>query len=176
MDCFNKAVITILEHEGGFSNHEADPGGATNYGISLRWLKTQGLLGDLDSDGDVDIDDIKALTHEDAVRIYHNKWWDKYHYDRVTDCTLATKIFDMSVNMGGYRAHKLVQYAIRAIGITIVVDGIIGPQTITAINTAPADTLLDAIRAEQKRFYLGLIARDQTLAIFRKGGLRRAQA
>ena len=60
MGCFSKAITVILKHEGGFSNHSSDPGGATNYGISLRWLKSEGLYGDLDDDGDVDIDDINT--------------------------------------------------------------------------------------------------------------------
>ena len=176
MDCFNKAITVVLEHEGGFSNHEADPGGATNYGISLRWLKTQGLYGDLDDDGDVDIDDILAVDLDMAKRIYREKFWQKNHYDRVIDCDVATKIFDMSVNMGATQAHKLLQRALNGLGDSLAVDGIIGPITITAMNTVDPDSLVEALRDEQRRFYLSLIKNRPSLAVFQRGWLRRALA
>lgn len=176
MDCFNEAIIRLKPLEGGFSNHKDDPGGATNYGISLRWLKTQGLLGDLDDDGDVDIDDILAMDWETAVSIYRDKWWNKYHYDRIKDCEIAGKVFDISVNMGARQAHKLVQRALRTLGADIAVDGIVGPITIKGMNTEDPDILLDEIRNEQRRFYLNLIKRKPSLAVFKKGWLRRAAA
>ena len=36
---FGKAFAKIIELEGGFVDHPDDPGGATNLGISLRFLK-----------------------------------------------------------------------------------------------------------------------------------------
>lgn len=176
MSCFNKAVIIILEHEGGFSDHEADPGGATNFGISLRWLKSQGLYGDFDDNQKVDIDDIKAIDIQTATRIYREKWWNKYHYDRFIDCEIATKVFDMSVNMGSNRAHRILQLAINALGGNLVVDGILGPITMKSTNIEPKDILLDEIRGEQKRFYLRLIAKRPDMVVFKRGWLKRAAA
>jgi len=175
-DCFNKAVAIILAHEGGFSNHGADPGGATNYGISLRWLKSEGMYGDLDDDGDVDIKDILAIDVGHATRIYRDKWWNKYHYDRVIDCEVATKVFDMSVNMGAAQAHKLAQRALNSLGGRLDADGIVGPITLSAINTAEPSNLLDALRDEQKRFYLSLIKHRPSLAVFKRGWIKRASA
>ena len=175
-DCFNRAVAVVLSHEGGFSNHGSDPGGATNHGISLRWLKTQGLYGDLDDDGDVDIEDILAIDIGHATRIYREKFWQKNHYDRVIDCDVATKVFDMSVNMGAYQAHKILQRALNSIGDRLAVDGVIGPITVAATNTANPDDLLEALRHEQRLFYLSLIKRRPSLAVFEKGWLRRALA
>ena len=174
MSCFNQAIIVILKHEGGFSNHDADPGGATNFGISLRWLKSQGMYGDLDDDGDVDIDDIKAIDIETATRMYHEKWWNKYHYDRFKDCDIATKVFDMSVNMGGNRAHRILQQAINSLGGNLIIDGIVGPITMKSANIEDPEILLDEIRGEQKRFYLRLISKRPSMSVFRKGWIRRA--
>lgn len=176
MGCFSEAVLVVLKHEGGFSNHSADPGGATNFGISLRWLKSQGLYGDLDDDGDVDINDILSLDIEKASIIYREKWWDRYHYDRFKNCSIATKVLDMSVNMGPSRAHKILQRSINTLGGNLSVDGIVGPITITAVNIEDSQTLLDEIRQEQARFYLGLIARRPSMSVFRKGWLARAKA
>ena len=176
MACFEKAVTVILDHEGGFSNHEADPGGATNYGISLRWLKTQGLYGDFDDDGKVDIDDIKAIDVATATRIYREKWWNKYHYDRFVDCSVATKIFDMSVNMGGSRAHKILQQSLKSLGNSLVVDGIIGPVTVKTTNIENAAILLKEIREEQRLFYIRLISNRPELSVFKRGWMKRAAA
>ena len=176
MSCFSKAITVVLEHEGGFSDHPSDPGGATNFGISLRWLRDQGLYGDFDDDGDVDIDDIKAITSETASRIYREKWWNKYHYDRIIDCDLATKVFDMSINMGSNRAHRILQQSINNIGGNLNIDGIIGPITVKAVNVDDKDMLMTEIRGEQRRFYLRLISKRPELSIFKKGWLRRAEA
>ncbi len=63
MSNFEKAVEKVLEHEGGYVDHKNDPGGATNYGISLRFVKqSTGIDLDVDGDGDIDADDIKAMT------------------------------------------------------------------------------------------------------------------
>ena len=35
MSDFNDAIPTVLRHEGGFVDSPNDPGGATNFGVSL---------------------------------------------------------------------------------------------------------------------------------------------
>ena len=51
MSLFDKCLKIVLIHEGGYSDDPDDPGGTTNYGISLRFLKSVGLeLGDVDDD------------------------------------------------------------------------------------------------------------------------------
>ena len=59
---FNKAHKFVAKWEGGYVNDPDDPGGATNYGVSLRWLKSLGLdQGDIDHDGDL------ATIYYDAI-------------------------------------------------------------------------------------------------------------
>ena len=71
MSNFESAVEKVLKHEGGYVDHANDPGGATNYGISLRFVKqSTGIDLDVDGDGDIDADDIKAMTPEQAKEIY----------------------------------------------------------------------------------------------------------
>ena len=52
---FTAAVARVLEHEGGFVDDPVDPGGATNWGISLRYLKKAGAV-DANVDGWLDDD------------------------------------------------------------------------------------------------------------------------
>lgn len=178
---FNHAVKVVLKHEGGFVNHKKDPGGATNYGVSLRFLlrneadiKLAGLDLDKDGDGDIDAEDIAQMTEKDARDVYFKFWWDKYNYKQILDVDLATKIMDMSVNMGAKQAHKLVQRACRACGTVLVDDGILGPKSFKAINKCADGVLLGAIRTEQKHFYLKLIENNPNFMAFKTGWLNRA--
>lgn len=166
---FDLAIPTILRHEGGYVNNPADPGGATNFGVSLRWLKSQGLAGDIDHDGDVDINDIKAMTVDDAKALYHKFWWNPYNYDAILPQAVATKIFDMAVNMGAPRAHKMVQQA-----LNLTQDGVIGPKTLGLINTTNSLTLIQSLQNIQAQFYRDIVASNPARQQFLKGWLNRA--
>ena len=179
-DKFNKSVLTILKHEGGFINDKDDPGGATNYGVSLRFLLQEGdlAIGDIDGDGDIDADDVSKMTIEQAKAVYFKCWWQKYGYEQIGDLALVTKVFDMSVNMGGKQAHTLLQRAILACGIPVVEDGALGPKCFGAmdsiVSAGGGDALLASLRSEQAGFYRTLICQKPVFEKYRKGWLRRA--
>lgn len=179
MATFDKAIGIILQHEGGWVNNPNDPGGATNFGISLRFLADHPELGDFDHDGDVDAEDIKAMTVEDAKKVYKSEWWDKFNYGNIVDQTIATKVFDFSVNMGAKRAHILLQRGLNAaFGLKLTEDGIIGPATMSVINSAidgsGEQQLLDAYSNAAWDFYQRIIQGNPKLAVFQKGWKNRA--
>jgi len=180
---FEEAVETILRHEGGYVNHPNDPGGATNYGVSLRFLRgLDGLEGDFDGDGDVDANDILKMTKEDAIAIYKKHWWDKFGYERLDDQRLATKVFDMAVNMGAPRAHKLLQQALGRRGFPVTVDGMLGPKTVEACNSflspacfyGTAKMLYTTVQDVLADFYTSLVKNNPKFKPFLKGWLNRA--
>lgn len=178
---FDKAITIVLRHEGGFVDHKSDPGGATNHGVSLRFLQTIGDLdgdgyqdGDLDQDGDVDAEDIKAMTMENAVGFYRSQWWDRYGYGRILNVDVAAKVFDLAVNMGAHQAHLILQRALRSAGQPVTEDGIIGSKTIDAVNGAISHVLLAAMRSESAGFYRVLIAKKPDLGTFKNGWIKRA--
>lgn len=176
---FQKAIKIVLAHEGGFVDDPDDPGGTTSFGISLRWLKTVGDLdkdgyldGDLDHDGDVDSEDIRKMKKSDAIELYYTQWWRRYKYYRITDPQVATKIFDLSVNMGPKQCHKIVQRSLWACRHKLVDDGVLGPLTFNAINKVwPARILTVAIRVGAACFY-----RSLNRPKYIKGWLRRAHS
>jgi len=112
-EMFDYSVKALLAIEGPFSNDKSDPGGATNYGISLRFLKSAGI--DIDGDGDTDLDDILALDEPKSREIYRQYFWNKYHYSRINNEDIAKKIFDMTVNMGASRSHKIAQISVNRV-------------------------------------------------------------
>lgn len=179
MASFEKAIPIILKHEGGFVNHSSDPGGATNYGISLRFLRGLPIIdADLNGDGNVDIEDIKNMTAEQAIKLYKKYFWDTNKYQNINDDTIATKIFDMTVNMGAKRSHMITQTALnKCFGMKLTVDGILGPATISVINAIEDDNeqiVLTTICQEQFAFYLRLVEQKPELKVFINGWKRRA--
>lgn len=174
------AFAKIIELEGGFTDHENDPGGATNLGISLRFLQQNDEydLGDLDNDGDLDYDDIKLMTLADASKLYKKHWWDKYGYEGIPNQAVANKIFDMAVNMGARQAHKLLQRAINCVlgQRALVDDGLLGPKSSQAMQVALQQplALLASLRAQQEGFYRTLVAGNSSFKVFLQGWINRA--
>jgi len=154
MASFKQAVYVVLQHEGLLSEDPADHGGTTNYGISLGFLKAEGI--DIDGDGDSDAIDVRELSKEKAMDIYEEYFWDRHQYGRIFDQQVATKVFDLAVNMGAKRLHKLLQRALCSIGLPVAVDGIFGQETLNAVNCADPDQLHAALRKEADRFYRSL--------------------
>lgn len=157
---FDAAVALVLQHEGGYANDAADPGGATKFGISKRAYP--GV-------------DIAALTREDAIAIYRRDWWDRYGYGGLND-EIAVKVFDLAVNMGAATAHKLLQSALQSQGEPVAVDGVFGPETCAAANRCDAVELHQALRDAAAEHYRHLVERDPSLAKFLGGWLTRAAA
>ena len=174
MASFEPAIGRVLREEGGYVNDPDDPGGATNYGISLRWLKGIAKRGDFDDDGDVDAQDIRLIDSTRAIELYREFWWDKFKYGELESQSVANSLFSFSINMGSRRAHKLIQRALLACGFTLDVDGQLGPISRTAISRADPAMLLGALRAEAAAYYRLLVTLKPKRAKFLKGWLRRA--
>jgi len=60
---FDTAFERLIGHEGGYVNHPDDPGGETNWGITLRTAREQGYTGEM-----------RDLTRGEAkrARVYPN--------------------------------------------------------------------------------------------------------
>ncbi len=179
---FRRALVIVLEHEGGYVDNPDDPGGVTNYGISLRTLaKLDGV--DMDGDGAADYDfngdgiingqDIREMGEADVRRFYYHEFWQKYSYGSLP-LNVAIKVFDLSVNMGPRQAHKILQRALMANGHHLKDDGIIGSITRTLVGVTAEACLIAALRAEAAGFYRGLAAQSDNYETFLKGWLRRA--
>lgn len=136
---FENAVEVVLKHEGGYVDHPSDPGGATNYGISLRFALDRGTMLDQDGDGDVDKTDIRLLTRDSAKMVYREVFWRAIRGDELpTGVDLA--LFDFAVNSGPARAIRYMQ---KVLGIQE--DGVFGPQTMAAVKIENATTLVQRL-------------------------------
>ena len=147
MQKINDIAQEILNAEGGFVNDPDDPGGPTNYGVTLKTLERLGH--DLNQDGRVDIADLKKLSSTQAIQIFVQDYFYKPRIDQLPHM-LHARVFDMYVNAGTH-AVKVLQRALILFDMEITVDGVIGPITIAATQTAARrapDHLVDAYGIE----------------------------
>lgn len=170
MGNFEKTHAFTALWEGGRAEHPADPGGTTNYGISLRFLKEQGDEGDIDGDGDVDADDVLALTPEAAARLMKRHFWDPLRLDELKPFCAAV-IYDTAVNMGASCARRLTQ---KALGLRE--DGVWGPLTFAALRTCSDRKTAVAVCHLRRARYHELVRKNAELAPFLRGWLRRVDS
>ncbi|HEV2387347.1 MAG TPA: glycosyl hydrolase 108 family protein [Candidatus Acidoferrales bacterium] len=131
---FDTAIAVVLVHEGGFSDDPADPGGATNFGISLRFLERvrPGTTAA----------DIRNLTVDDAKSLYRTYFWtlNARTLDALTDQAVATKVLDIVVQFGAPAGVTEVQKTLQKLGASLAADGAYGSITESALNQFSASS------------------------------------
>ena len=145
----------IVNREGGFVNDPDDPGGPTKFGVTLGTLKRLGI--DRDSDGDIDIGDLRALSRQDARDVFITHYFTRPNLGALP-AVLQPSVFDMQVNAGS-AAVRILQRLLNDFGQRLEVDGIVGPRTAAAANhvaTIAPDHLADAYGIARRNFYYAL--------------------
>ncbi len=174
MSTFDLAIPVILAHEGGWVSNPADPGGETNYGISTLIIRREGITAEklgIDPATMFQPGYLKPMKVDAAKAIYKEYFWDKFGYGRLNDQTVATKVFDCSVNCGQRRAHVLAQRACPP----LVTDGILGPASVAAINALDPKRFVTQMAEEMKKYYATIIVANPKLKVFEKNWMHRAQ-
>jgi len=119
------AGLWVTSREGPYHVDPLDPGGATSWGISIRYHKefTDAQL--------------RALTQTDAAAFLVKNYWPD-HAEDLPDF-LAIPLLSFSVLEGPTQAVMCLQRA-----LVVHVDGGIGPQTIHAANLPTQEALLES--------------------------------
>jgi len=162
-DRFDICVAFTLREEGGYVDDPADPGGATNMGITLatyRVWSDDPHLGELQ---------VKDLTLKTASAIYRSLYWNPLRADALPP-GIDLSVFDMGVNTGIWRSARLLQEALGFTGDQV--DGSIGPETVAAADRFDARTLVNKLADRQTAYYRSLA----NFSIFGIGWLRRTGA
>lgn len=148
---FDDAIKRVLLHEGGYSDHAADPGGKTMFGITEAVAREVGHRGNMNE-----------LPLYLAKRIYKDRYWDAVRGDELP-ASIRYPMFDAAVNSGPRQSVLWLQ---RALGVTA--DGVLGPVTI-AHSFANERGLASKLLAQRLRFMTGL----NTWPSFGRGWARR---
>jgi lysozyme family protein len=149
---YDAALARLLAHEGGYTNHPDDPGGPTNFGITIadyrKYVKR-----------DANAADVRAMKLDEAKAIYRAKYWDAVRGDDLPP-GVDYAVFDYGVNSGVGRAAKVLQRI-----LDVAADGRIGPVTLAAARERNASALVTALCDERLAFLRGL----RTWPVFGKG-------
>ncbi len=148
----------IIAREGGFVNDPDDPGGATNFGITIQTLRALGE--DVDRDGQVTPKDVRQLSRDRARAILVEYYFRRPHLDLLPE-PLQPTVFDMQVN-SGTQAIKLLQTLLCEIGEPVTVDGLVGPLTAAAAHRAAeaaAGYIVDAYGIARRNYYYSIADR-----------------
>ena len=145
----------IVAREGGYVNDPDDPGGATNFGVTIHTMRRLGL--DLDGDGDTDSTDVRQLSREQAVDIFLRDYFERPGLERLPVCVQAS-VFDMYVNAGS-NAIKVLQRLLNQMDEQVAVDGALGPLTLAATHRAASRApalFADAYGIARRNYYFRL--------------------
>lgn len=158
MQTIQQIARDIVAREGGYVNDPDDPGGATNFGVTIHTMRRLGL--DLTGDGKVDAADVRVLTRDQAEAIFLEHYFERPRIDALPQ-VLQASVFDMYVNAGSH-AVKILQRLLNGMRITVAVDGAIGPQTIRAAGQAASaapNHIADAYGIARRNYYYALADR-----------------
>jgi lysozyme family protein len=161
---FDASLPFVLRWEGGFVNNPADPGGATNQGVTQRvydaWRARQGKTPR----------DVRQLEPDELGAIYQNDYWLPPRCD-LLQRQLDLVQFDTAVNMGVGRALRFLQSSLGC-----VADGQFGPITQKAAADCDLTATIETYCTAREKFYQRLAEKNPQLRVFLKGWLNRLNA
>jgi lysozyme family protein len=154
---YDEALRRVLAHEGGYTNHPSDPGGPTNFGVTIceyrKYVKPNATAVD-----------VRAMKVDEAKAIYRKRYWDAQRCDELpagVDYTVA----DYGINSGIGRSGKVLR---RVVGLpdntSVVTD-----EVLNAVARRDAKAIIVAINDERLRFLKNL----KTWPVFGEGWGRR---
>jgi uncharacterized protein (TIGR02594 family) len=166
---FDAALAHVVAMEGGWSDDPLDPGGPTNFGVTLQTFAAHRRI-DVTAQTIAGLKaDLRAISQLEVRDIYRTRYWQPCRAEALPR-PLALMHFDAAVNHGVSGAARLMQ---QALGVTA--DSAIGPVTLAAVATQPLAAVLQRYATQRRaryrslghfwRFGRGWLARvDATLA------------
>ena len=168
-------IEELIHREGGYTNHPADRGGPTRWGVTESVARAHGYDGDM-----------RHFPRNLAAEIYRRRYWLAPHFDRVAGHApkIAAELFDTGVNMGPTVATGFLRRALNALNrgasdypdipaAGAVDDGLIAALAAFLARRGDAGeaVLLKAIEALQGERYLDFAERRPANEAFLYGWL-----
>ena len=147
----------ILKWEGGFVDDPLDKGGATNKGITIGTFRR--FYGK-----DATVDQLKNITDEQWMHIFKRGYWDKWKADYIKNQSIANILVDWAWCSGVVTSIKQAQKILE-----VRTDGLVGSDTVAAINAADTKILFDKIKRKRFEFVEDIVKRVPSQDRFLKG-------
>lgn len=172
---FKSAFANTMVYEGGYSNNSADSGGMTIFGISRH--NNPSWPGWATVDNYIEQNGLATISHDlrndadfwSAVQsFYTDNYWNVNRCGDINDNQVAGQVFDKGVNMGTGTAARFLQQA-----ANVPVDGVIGNQTIGAVNAANPADIYNAFIGLCKARYEAIVAANPSQERFQAGWFSR---
>lgn len=173
------AQAKTLKWEGGYANVAGDKGGETIFGIARAmnpnlklWQYLDTYKKGLEPFNKSKYGELEKLCEgniqfkEEMAKFYKENFWDAIKGDKINDQDIANAIYDFAVNSGVRRAVLVAQAT-----LNIVQDGIMGTQTLEAVNKAGSDFVKHY--CDNRAEFFKAIAQKGDNAKFLKGWLNR---
>lgn len=179
MSHFGEILCRALRLEGNYSDDPVDAGGETVRGIARNYWP--------DWEGWEIVDARKAASEtpyttelDPLVEAHYRRYfWTPLRGDSINSLEIASRLFDIAVNMGTSRAAKFLQEALNLLNRNgkswdeLIEDGLIGPRTLGILNKAESLHVTRLLEALQGMHYIQLVRRRPTQERFLRGWLSR---
>lgn len=176
MSLKGQLIAEVIDREAGYVDHPSDRGGPTRYGITEDVARAHGYMGDM-----------RDLPYETAFEIYAASYWHPLALDSIAAMhePLAGYLFDFGVNSGPSRAGECLQRLLNVLNrcerdyADIVVDGAVGPATLTALRgydkSRPdgMDLLAQSVNAMRIAYFVDIAEGRESQEAFTYGWMRR---
>ena len=170
---FTQAFQLMIAHEGGYGNDPDDPGGETYKGVARKifskwagWTKVDMLKRQSGFPANLDKD---VELQQNVSDFYRVTFWDKMNGDQIANQDIANSIFDFGVNAGSGTSSSLAQMVVGAKS-----DGVIGPDSISAINNFDPDHFLASFTVAKIARYVNIVKKRPTSRKYFYGWVIRA--
>jgi lysozyme family protein len=192
LNAYNQSAIIadVIGIEGGYVDNPADPGGATNWGITAATAAQYKsyLVSTYNWDGTM-----QNLTQQMATYVYIQQFWNPMSLDSILGLStytplLADLLFEAGVNLGSPTVGKYLQQALNVLNdqgtyySDITVDGNVGSMTVGAIQSLlsarPSDGLVNLlwmVSALVSARYIAIAAATESSEQFEAGWQNRAR-
>ena len=149
----------------GFANDPLDNGGATMIGVTIGTYRTYCRYKGKKLPS---ITDLKNITYKEWRDVVHSLFWSKWKADLIEDQNVANMIVDWVWASGQGIGIKRVQ---KILGVTA--DGIVGPKTLAAVNSANADDLFTKVYNARAAHFNSIVKNNPSQKKWLKGWMNR---
>lgn len=155
-ETYEKAMNQVYLDEGGYTNEKSDPGGPTNYGITIHDAQTYWK-------SNATADDVRNMPKSVAEEIYAKHYAEPLHYDELP-AGIDYAVLDYGINSGIFKASKVLQHI-----AGVAEDGEIGPVTLSAVDKLDPVRTINSIYDERLNFLSHL----KNYPVYKNGWTRR---